>query len=79
VHAELLRSSWTVNHKRVSRLLREDNLVCVRRRKFLLGTSDSRHGLPIYPNAATGMVLTSIDQLGVADITYSMRKSRDPM
>jgi hypothetical protein len=42
----------------------------VRRRKFLLGTTDSRHGLPIYPNVAAGMVLTSIDQLWVADITY---------
>jgi putative transposase len=42
----------------------------MRRRKFLLGTTDSRHGLPIYPSVAAGMVLTSIDQLWVADITY---------
>ena len=70
VHAELLRQGWTINHKRVLRLLRVDNLLCVRRRKFLLGTTDSRHGLPIYPNVAAGMVLTSIDQLWVADITY---------
>ena len=61
---------WIVNHKRVLRLLREDNLLCVRRRKFLLGTTDSSHGLPIYPNLAAGMVLTRIDQLWVADITY---------
>ena len=40
---------------------------------------DSRHGLPIYPNLAAGMVLTSIDQLGVADITYGIRQSIDPM
>jgi hypothetical protein len=52
------------------RLLQEDNLLCVRRRKFLLGTTDSRHGLPIYANVAAGMVLTRIDQLWVADITY---------
>jgi putative transposase len=70
VHAELLRQGWTINHKRVLRLLRVDNLLCVRRRKFLLGTTYSRHGLPIYPNVAAGMVLTSIDQLWVADITY---------
>ena len=70
VHAELLRQGWTINHKRVLRLLRVDNLLCVRRRKFLLGTTDSRHGLPIYPNLAAGMVLTSLDQLWVADITY---------
>jgi putative transposase len=70
VHAQLLRQGWTINHKRVLRLLRADNLLCVRRRKFMFGTTDSRHGLPIYPNLAAGMVLTSIDQLWVADITY---------
>jgi putative transposase len=70
VHAELLRQGWTINHKRVLRLLRADNLLCVRRRKFMFGTTDSRHGLPIYPNLAASMVLTSIDQLWVADITY---------
>jgi transposase InsO family protein len=70
VHAQLLRPGWTLNHKRVLRLLRADNLLCVRRRKFMFGTTDSRHGLPIYPNLAAGMVLTSIDQLWVADITY---------
>jgi hypothetical protein len=59
VHAELLRPGWTVNHQRVSRVLREDNLLCVRRRKFVLGTTDSRHGLPIYPNLAADMVLTT--------------------
>jgi len=70
VHAELLRQGWTINHKRVLRLLRADNLLCVRRRKFMLGTTDSRHGWRVYPNLAAGMMLTSIDQLWVADITY---------
>jgi putative transposase len=70
VHAELVRQGWTINHKRVLRLLRVDNLLCVRRRKFLLATTDSKHGLPIYPNVAAGMVLTNINQLWVADITY---------
>jgi putative transposase len=69
VHAELVRQGWKVNHKRVLRLMRNDNLLCVRRRKFLF-TTDSRHGLPIYPNLAEGLVVTSIDQLWVADITY---------
>jgi transposase InsO family protein len=55
--------------KRKQRLLRVNNLLCARRRKFLLGTTDSRHGWPIYPNLAAGMVLTSIDQVWVADIT----------
>ena len=69
VHAELLRQGWSVNHKRILRLMRVDNLLCLRRRKFLL-TTDSQHGLPIYPNVAKEMALTGIDQLWVADITY---------
>jgi putative transposase len=69
VHAELVRQGWKVNHKRVRRLMRVDNLLCVRRRKFIL-TTDSQHGLPIYPNLVEGLVLSSIDQLWIADITY---------
>ncbi len=69
VHAQLIRQGWNVNHKRVLRLMRIDNLLCVRRRKFLF-TTDSRHGLPIYPNLIETLVLTGIDQLWVADITY---------
>jgi putative transposase len=69
VHAELVRRGWEVNHKRVLRWMRSDNLLCLRRRRFIL-TTDSKHGLPIYPNLAQAMVLTSINQLWVADITY---------
>jgi transposase InsO family protein len=69
VHAELIRQGWKVNHKRVLRLMRSDNLLCVRRRRFLF-TTDSRHGLPIYPNLVAELIVTSIDQLWVADITY---------
>jgi transposase InsO family protein len=69
VTAELRRRGWKVNHKRVRRIMREDNLLCLRRRKFVL-TTDSKHNLPVYPNLAGEMVLTGIDQLWVADITY---------
>jgi len=69
VQAELQRQGWSVNHKRVLRLMRADNLLCLRRRKFIL-TTDSKHGLAIYPNLAKDMVLTGINQLWVADITY---------
>ena len=69
VHAELIRQGWKINHKRVLGLLRSDNLLCVRRRKFLF-TTDSRHSLPIYPNLVEELIITSIDQLWVADITY---------
>jgi putative transposase len=69
VTEELRRRGWIVNHKRVKRRMREDNLLCLRRRRFVV-TTDSAHGLAVYPNRARGMVLTGIDQLWVADITY---------
>ena len=69
ITAELRRRGWTVNPKRVYRLMREDNLLCVRRRKFVV-TTDSNHGRKVYPNRARQMVLTDVDQLWVADITY---------
>jgi putative transposase len=59
-----------VNPKRVYRLLREDNLLCVRKRKFVV-TTDSSHTRKAYPNLARDMVLTAINQLWRADITYS--------
>ena len=58
-----------MNHKRVGRILREDNLLCIRRRKFVC-TTDSNHSLRVYPNLAGKMELTGVDQLWVADITY---------
>ena len=69
ITAELRRRGWKVNPKRVYRLMREDNLLCVRKRKFVV-TTDSNHGRKVYPNLAGEMVLTGIDQLWVADITY---------
>jgi putative transposase len=69
ITAELRRNGWEVNPKRVYRLMREDNLLCVRRRKFTV-TTDSNHSHRIYRNLAKGMVLTGIDQLWWADITY---------
>jgi putative transposase len=69
ITAELRRRGWRVNPKRVYRLLRKDNLLCVRKRKFVV-TTDSNHGRKVYPNLAAGMVLTGIDQLWRADITY---------
>jgi transposase InsO family protein len=69
ITAELRRRSWRVNHKRVRRLMREDNLLCLRRRRFVL-TTDSDHRLGVYPNLARELVLTQLDQLWVADLTY---------
>ena len=69
ITAELRRQGWKVNHKRVGRILREDNLLCIRRRKFVR-TTDSNHSFPVYPNLAGKMELTGVDQLWIADITY---------
>jgi len=69
ITAELRRRGWEVGPKRVYRLMREDNLLCVRKRKFVV-TTDSNHGRRVYPNLAEKMTLTGIDQLWVADITY---------
>jgi len=69
ITAELKRRGWKVNGKRVRRIMREDNLLCLRRRKFVV-TTDSNHQHPVYPNLAAGMELTAINQLWVADITY---------
>ena len=66
---ELKDRGWDVNRKRVQRLMREDNLLCVAKRKFVV-TTDSAHGLKVYPNRAASMTLTGVDQLWIADITY---------
>lgn len=58
-----------MNHKRVARILREDNLLCLRRTRFVV-TTDSNHGFHIYPNLAGSMEPAGIDQLWIADITY---------
>ena len=66
---ELRRRGMVVNHKRVGRMLREDNLLAIQRRKYIL-TTDSQHDYPVYLNIAARMTLSGINQLWVADITY---------
>ncbi len=70
ITAELKRRGHTINHKAVLRLMRKDNLLCLRRHRAFVLTTDSRHSQPVYPNLARDMVVTSINQLWVADITY---------
>jgi transposase InsO family protein len=66
---ELRDQGRIVNHKRVARIMREDNLLALRQRKFIV-TTESRHELPVYGNLAAHMQLTGINQLWVADLTY---------
>ena len=70
ITAELKRRAWEVGHRRVGRIMREDNLLCLRRRKFVVATTDSNHNLRVYPNLAGSMTLTGIDQLWIAKTSH---------
>ncbi|MCA1849977.1 MAG: IS3 family transposase, partial [Acidobacteria bacterium] len=69
ITAELCRRGQCVNRKLVLRLMREDNLLCLRKRRFV-HTTDSDHRLPVYPNIVPELIVTKCDQLWVSDITY---------
>ena len=69
ISAELRRRGRAVNHKRVARIMREDKLLAVQPRQFMV-TTNSDHKLEVYLNLARRLKLTGIDQLWVADITY---------
>ena len=69
ITAELRRQGWVINRKRVQRMMRQDNLLCLRRKKFIR-TTDSEHGLAVYPNLVPTLDISAVNQLWVADITY---------
>lgn len=69
VTIELQNRDYSVKEKIVRKFMKEDNLLCVKRR-FRLQTTDSNHGEKIYPNLARYLKITGINQLWVADITY---------
>ncbi len=74
VTVELRRRGMLVNHKRVARIMCQDNLLAVQPRAFVV-TTDSDHELEVYLNLAKRMKLTGINQLWVADITYIRLKA----
>jgi len=74
ITAELRHRGVAVNHKRVLRMMREDNLLCLRRKSYVV-TTDSRHDHPIYPNLAAEVTPDAVNQLWVADITYIRLRS----
>ena len=69
ITAELQRRGLLVNRKHVLRLMRQDNLLCRRKRSFV-ATTDSNHSLKVFPNLARELTVTAVNQLWVADITY---------
>jgi transposase InsO family protein len=74
VRAALVKQGFVVNHKKIRRIMREDNLLAIRRRKWIT-TTDSRHQLAVFPNLAPFMEPDGIDELWVADITYIRLRS----
>lgn len=66
---QLKHEGWTINHKRILQLMRESDLLCQVRQKWVK-TTDSRHHFPRYPNLIKGMVIDQLNQVWLADITY---------
>ena len=69
ITAELQNLGYAVNHKRVLGVMRQDNLLCLKK-KFKLITTDSNHGLPVYPNLLKNARITEPNQVWASDITY---------
>ena len=71
----LARSGGIVNHKRVLRIMREESLLCHLKKRFVVTTTNSRHGFPVYPNVLADTTLSAPDQAWVADFTYIRLRS----
>jgi putative transposase len=69
ITAELHRRGMQINHKRVVRIMREDNLLGLQPQRFKV-TTNSNHKFEVYLNLAARMKLSGMNQLWVADITY---------
>ncbi len=71
----LARQGWIVNHKRVLRIMQEESLLCHLKKKFVVTTTNSRHGFAVYPNVLATVTLSAPDQAWVADFTYIRLRS----
>lgn len=70
ITAAIRRQGWPANHKRVLRIMQEDNLLCLRKPAFKPATTDANHAWRIWPNLARKVVPMAPNRLWVADITY---------
>jgi transposase InsO family protein len=69
VTKELHRRGWTLNHKKVLRVMREESLLCQLKRRFK-PTTDSTHSFGRYPNLVKDAAVEAPDVVWSADITY---------
>jgi len=76
VTKQLKRERWTVNHKRVLRLMRESGLLCRVKRKGMR-TTDSKHRFPRYPNLIKRTLISHLNQVWLTDITYILHTVKD--
>ncbi len=65
----LEKNGNNVNHKKVYRIMKTKNILCKKKKKKIF-TTNSNHGLIIYPNLTKDIYLTKLNELWVADITY---------
>ena len=70
ITAALQRDGFHINRKRVLRIMREDNLLCLRKKSFVPTTTQSNHRYRVWPNLARRLTPMATDQLWVGDITY---------
>lgn len=66
----LQRAGWRVNHKRVLQIMREESLLCHLKKRFVVVTTNSRHGFAVYLNLLAKTLLPVPNQAWVADLTY---------
>ena len=69
MQAALRHRGWTVNHKKIKRLMREHAMHPPCRRRFAT-TTDSDHDEPIFPDRSRDREIEGPNQLWVADLTY---------
>jgi transposase InsO family protein len=71
VTKQLQREGWIINHKKVARIMREKGWSCRPRKRKWVSTTDSNHNFRVYPNLIKDRTVDGINQVWVADITYS--------
>ena len=67
---------WRMGRDHFVGLLREHGL-SLRKRQHRVRTTDSRHGLPVYPNLVRELIVNAPNQVWVSDITYLEKGSGD--